>query len=64
MLDQITQLGLGFVHCLAPMHLAMLAIGIVLGLLIGVLPGLTLVMGVALALPSPTRWTSPPRSSC
>jgi putative tricarboxylic transport membrane protein len=51
MLDQITQLGLGFLHCLAPMHLAMLAIGIVLGLLIGVLPGLTLVMGVALALP-------------
>ena len=29
----------------------MLFIGIVIGLLIGVLPGLTLVMGVALALP-------------
>jgi putative tricarboxylic transport membrane protein len=33
------------------MHLAMLVLGITLGLLIGVLPGLTLVMGVALALP-------------
>ena len=51
MLDQIIQLGLGFLHCLAPMHLAMLTIGIVIGLLIGVLPGLTLVMGVVLALP-------------
>ena len=31
--------------------MTMLSVGIVIGLLIGVLPGLTLVMGVALALP-------------
>src|SRR5665647_1202608 len=47
----LLQLGQGFVDCLTPMNILMLFIGIVLGLLIGVLPGLTLVMGVALALP-------------
>ena len=51
MIDIITQLAGGFVHCLTPLNLAMLFVGIVIGLLIGVLPGLTLVMGVALALP-------------
>ncbi len=51
MMEIITQLGHGFIHCLTPLHLAMLAIGIVLGLLVGVLPGLTLVMGVMLTLP-------------
>lgn len=47
----LLQLGQGFVDCLTPINMLMLFIGIVLGLLIGVLPGLTLVMGVALALP-------------
>src|SRR5919197_5336346 len=51
MFDLFTQLGTGFVHCLTPLNLAMLVIGITIGMLIGVLPGLTLVMGVALALP-------------
>jgi putative tricarboxylic transport membrane protein len=51
MLEILTQLGAGFLNCLAPLNLLMLVIGIVIGLLIGVLPGLTLVMGVALALP-------------
>ena len=51
MLDILWQLGAGFVHCLTPINMAMLFVGIVIGLLIGVLPGLTLVMGVALALP-------------
>jgi putative tricarboxylic transport membrane protein len=51
MIDILTQLGTGFLECLTPLNLAMLALGIVIGLLIGVLPGLTLVMGVALALP-------------
>jgi putative tricarboxylic transport membrane protein len=45
------QLAHGFVECLTPLNMAMLFVGIVIGLLIGVLPGLTLVMGVALALP-------------
>ncbi|HET9717427.1 MAG TPA: tripartite tricarboxylate transporter permease [Pseudolabrys sp.] len=47
----LLQLSQGFVDCLTPLNLAMLFVGIVIGLLIGVLPGLTLVMGVALALP-------------
>jgi putative tricarboxylic transport membrane protein len=51
MIDTLVQLGAGFVNCLTPLHLTMLFIGIVIGLLVGVLPGLTLVMGVALALP-------------
>ncbi len=47
----LLQLGQGFIDCFTPIHLLMLFVGIVIGLLIGVLPGLTLVMGVALALP-------------
>lgn len=45
------QLGQGFIDCLTPLNMLMLFVGITIGLLIGVLPGLTLVMGVALALP-------------
>ena len=51
MMHILVQLGHGFVECLTPINMLMLLVGIVLGLLIGVLPGLTLVMGVALALP-------------
>ncbi|MGH6815624.1 MAG: tripartite tricarboxylate transporter permease [Hyphomicrobiaceae bacterium] len=51
MIEILGQLGAGFVNCLTPLHLTMLFVGIGIGLLIGVLPGLTLVMGVALALP-------------
>ena len=47
----LLQLGQGFLDCMTPINLLMLTVGIVIGLLIGVLPGLTLVMGVALALP-------------
>jgi putative tricarboxylic transport membrane protein len=50
-IDVVSQLGNGFLSCLSVSHFSMLFIGIVAGLLIGVLPGLTLVMGVALALP-------------
>jgi putative tricarboxylic transport membrane protein len=41
----------GFGHVLQPPNFLVLVIGIVLGLLVAVLPGLTLVMGVVLALP-------------
>ena len=51
MIDILVQLAHGFVHCLTPLNMAMLFTGIIIGLLVGVLPGLTLVMGVALALP-------------
>jgi putative tricarboxylic transport membrane protein len=49
--DTLTQLAAGFGHVLTPVNLMVLAIGLVLGLLVAVLPGLTLVMGVVLALP-------------
>ena len=50
-MDTLAQLATGFAHVLTPINLAVLFIGLVLGLLVAVLPGLTLVMGVVLALP-------------
>jgi putative tricarboxylic transport membrane protein len=50
-LDTIVLLTNGILACLQPFNLLMLVIGIVFGLLVGVLPGLTLVMGVVLFLP-------------
>src|SRR5690348_45581 len=44
-------LAIGFLHVLQPVNFLVLVIGIILGLLVAVLPGLTLVMGVVLALP-------------
>lgn len=49
--DVLYNLGLGFLGCFQPVNLLLLIVGTVLGLLVGVLPGLTLVMGVVLALP-------------
>ena len=51
MMEVLQALGVGFVHVFAPGNLAALFVGLVLGLLVAVLPGLTLVMGVVLALP-------------
>lgn len=50
-MDVIAQLGSGFGNVFAAANLLALAIGIVAGMLVAVLPGLTLVMGVVLALP-------------
>jgi putative tricarboxylic transport membrane protein len=50
-MDAFLQLAHGVVACLEPFNFLMLMAGIVFGLLIGVLPGLTLVMGVVLFLP-------------
>ncbi|MGQ0543774.1 MAG: tripartite tricarboxylate transporter permease [Betaproteobacteria bacterium] len=47
----LAQLGAGFVGVFSPLNFAALAVGLVIGLLIALLPGLTLVMGVVLALP-------------
>jgi len=47
----LAHLAAGFVDVFAPANLLALVIGLVLGLLVAVLPGLTLVMGVVLALP-------------
>jgi putative tricarboxylic transport membrane protein len=51
MLDVLQQLATGFVHVAAPANLLALVVGLVVGMLVAVLPGLTLVMGVVLALP-------------
>jgi putative tricarboxylic transport membrane protein len=51
MADMLFHLGQGFLAVLQPINLLVLAIGLVLGMLVAVLPGLTLVMGVVLALP-------------
>ena len=50
-MEALTHLGNGFLQVLQPAHLLVLFIGLVLGMLVAVLPGLTLVMGVVLALP-------------
>ncbi len=51
MIEVLQQLGVGFTHLLQPANAAALAVGLVVGMLVAVLPGLTLVMGVVLALP-------------
>src|SRR6188472_4370470 len=51
MLDVLHQLTIGFLHVLTPVNFAALVVGLVVGMLVAVLPGLTLVMGVVLALP-------------
>jgi putative tricarboxylic transport membrane protein len=51
MMDVLAFLGHGFITVLQPVNLLVLLIGLVLGMLVAVLPGLTLVMGVVLALP-------------
>jgi putative tricarboxylic transport membrane protein len=50
-MDLLAVLGQGFLTVFQPVNLMVLLIGLVLGLLVAVLPGLTLVMGVVLALP-------------
>jgi len=49
--DVLHQLGLGFLHLFVPANAAALTVGLIVGMLVAVLPGLTLVMGVVLALP-------------
>lgn len=51
MFDVIQQLATGFLHLMEPANLLALFVGLVVGMLVAVLPGLTLVMGVVLALP-------------
>src|SRR5512146_12970 len=51
MQDVLQQLGLGFLHLLTPANATSLVVGLVVGMLVAVLPGLTLVMGIVLALP-------------
>jgi putative tricarboxylic transport membrane protein len=51
MQDVLHQLGLGFLHLASISNATALFVGLVVGMLVAVLPGLTLVMGVVLALP-------------
>jgi putative tricarboxylic transport membrane protein len=50
-LEVLTHLALGAAQIFTPVNFLVLMIGLVLGMLVAVLPGLTLVMGVVLALP-------------
>lgn len=50
-METLVHLAHGFAAVFTPVNLAVLSIGLVLGLIVAVLPGLTLVMGVVLALP-------------
>jgi putative tricarboxylic transport membrane protein len=50
-MEVLQALGVGFVHVFEPGNLVALVVGLLLGLMVAVLPGLTLVMGVVLALP-------------
>ena len=49
--EALHQLALGFLHLLTAGNAASLVVGLIVGMLVAVLPGLTLVMGVVLALP-------------
>jgi putative tricarboxylic transport membrane protein len=64
-MDALIHLGNGFLQVLQPANLLVLFIGLVLGMLVAVLPGLTLVMGVvSWRCPSPTPWNCCRPSSC
>ena len=50
-MDVLVNLLHGLINIFTPVNFAVIVIGLVLGMLVAVLPGLTLVMGVVLALP-------------
>lgn len=50
-MDILINLGQGLLTVFTPINFLIMVIGLVLGMLVAVLPGLTLVMGVVLALP-------------
>ena len=51
MIETLLHLGHGFIEVFSPINFMFLVVGLVLGLLVAILPGLTLVMGIVLALP-------------
>jgi putative tricarboxylic transport membrane protein len=55
-MEALGQLGTGFAGLFTPVHFGVLVLGLVIGMLVAVLPGLTLVMGVVLALPFTYKW--------
>ena len=50
-MDILLNLVQGMLTVFTPVNFLVMVIGLVLGMLVAVLPGLTLVMGVVLALP-------------
>ncbi len=44
-------LGIGFQHALQPLNLGMIALGLVIGILAGALPGITMLNSIVLVLP-------------
>lgn len=51
MIEVMQNLGVGFANAMSPMNLFLVAIGLVVGLIAGALPGVTMVMAVILMLP-------------
>ena len=50
---QLELLGIGLLNALSPMNMAMILSGLVIGVLAGALPGITMLNAVVLVLPSP-----------
>ncbi|MGP1682572.1 MAG: tripartite tricarboxylate transporter permease, partial [Giesbergeria sp.] len=51
MIEIVQQLGSGFASCFTPINFIALVVGLAVGMLVAVLPGLTAVMGLVLVLP-------------
>lgn len=51
MFEVLQNLGIGFVHSMSPINLGLISVGLVVGLIAGALPGVTMVMAVILMLP-------------
>ena len=51
MIEVFQNLGVGFVNALSPINMFLVTLGLVVGLIAGALPGVTMVMAVILMLP-------------
>lgn len=51
MLEMLQWLGVGFVNSMTPLNLSLITIGLIVGLVAGALPGVTMLMAVILMLP-------------
>ena len=50
-MDLLASLGLGLVHALAPLNFLMIVLGLVIGVVAGALPGITMLNAIVLVLP-------------
>lgn len=50
-MDTLALMGMGFVHAISPLNIALMVLATIIGVTIGCLPGLSAAMGVALLLP-------------